>query len=275
VRIAITILLLTAAGQQNVGAQSDQGAPATAPDSQESADARRHERFRALAESYTVYVDAKGHTEAVLRKEPIFRWTNPERRAIGGALYLWTHEGRPHATIGVWTYGDTQDSHELQSLSAQPFIAKSAQQHPDWNPRTAGLEFAPLIGAAPPADSEARRLVQMRSVGRQRFSASLTQNTVSGPQVETLRFLPQPIYRYEEHPPGVIDGAMFSFAQGTDPEVFLLLEARQEGEKLQWYYAFAPATSVSVAGSLDDKEIWNNADQLSNGTFVMYLNVDQ
>ncbi|MAG94065.1 MAG: hypothetical protein CMJ48_09980 [Planctomycetaceae bacterium] len=52
-----------------------------------------------------------------------------------------------------------------------------------------------------------------------------------------LRRLSQPIYRYESDNANLLDGAMFAFVQGTDPEVFLLLEARSKGNNHQWEFA--------------------------------------
>ena len=41
-----------------------------------------------------------------------------------------------------------------------------------------------------------------------------------------LRLLPTPIARYGEPGTKLLDGALFAFVLGTDPEVFLFLEAR-------------------------------------------------
>ena len=35
----------------------------------------------------------------------------------------------------------------------------------------------------------------------------------------------QPIHQYSEE--AAVDGAIFAFAQGTDPEVFLIFESRE------------------------------------------------
>ena len=130
---AIVLLVFASAASQAavVALRAEADTTVAAEDSLEAA---RHKRFRTLAESYTVFVNTKAEAEAKLRDEPIFRWSNPERRAIAGALYLWTHEGRPHATIGVWTYRDTKDSHELQSLATGPFVSRNEKQ-PAWSSR--------------------------------------------------------------------------------------------------------------------------------------------
>ena len=65
-----------------------------------------------------------------------------------------------------------------------------------------------------------------------------------------LRLLPQPLYRYESTDPDVLDGAVFAFvtSAGTDPEVFLVLEARKpagSGEPA-WQYALARFTDLNL-----------------------------
>jgi hypothetical protein len=112
----------------------------------------------------------------------------------------------------------------------------------------------------------------MRTFLRQKFSAQITKDGSS--EVE-LRVLPQPLYRYETLPPNVLDGAMFGFALGTDPEVLVLLEARKSsspGAPDSWYYAFAPSTSVKALGRVDGVEVWNNLDQNIGNTFRMLIN---
>ncbi len=109
-----------------------------------------------------------------------------------------------------------------------------------------GVIFAQVIDAPKPATDARSRLNQMRQIAKQNFSADLDPGTG---QQEVLRLIFTPIYRYEEMPEGVIDGAIFSFAQGTDPEVLLMLEARSSGSEDAWFYAMAPSTSHGVAGS--------------------------
>lgn len=229
---------------------------------------KRHLRMLELARSYTLKV---GDEVVSLREKPVFRWSTPERQAIGGELYLWTFHGRPIATIGVWTYDDIKDSHEVQSLASEPLVAVSPL-FPDWRPSAANVEFREVEGVPPPDKSPVRRQTQMRNMLRQKFSGQMTKD--NNAQVE-LRLLPQPLYRYESFPPEVVDGAMFGLAFGTDPEILVLLEARKgssPSEPGSWYYAFAPSTSAKVLGRVDGVEIWNNLDQSIGNTFRMMIN---
>ena len=52
---------------------------------------------------------------------------------------------------------------------------------------------------------------------------------------------------------------MFLFCQGTDPEVILLLEARQLEGRRAWFYALAPFTDYGLSVTLDGTEVWSLA----------------
>lgn len=73
-----------------------------------------------------------------------------------------------------------------------------------------------------------------------------------------LRLMSQPIYRFAADKSGIIDGALFAFAEGTDPEALLLLEAvRGAGESLAWRYTLARMTSRPIEVKVDDRSIWS------------------
>ena len=230
---------------------------AKAESAEKAVEKARHKRMRAFAQQFEVYVDSTSNKKARLLEQPIFRWSNPERDAIGGAVFLWTHEGRPHATIGIWTYDDTArtDSYEVQSISERPFRTENPVR--PWSPRSAGIEFHELKNVSTPSKSTKLRLPQMRNLAKKHFSARLLEGGASS----KLRLLPTPAYRYDSYPADVVEGAMFSLAQGTDPEVFLILEARKQKGKLSWHYAFVSQTSQPAFGLLNDKELWNNRSQ--------------
>ena len=54
-----------------------------------------------------------------------------------------------------------------------------------------------------------------------------------------LRLLPTPIYHYENTEGELLDGAMFAFVRGTDPDLWLLIEARAIDGGHQWQYGLA------------------------------------
>ena len=60
-----------------------------------------------------------------------------------------------------------------------------------------------------------------------------------------LRLMPQPVYRYSE-PDKILDGGLFVFALGTDPECNLLLEAYEDEKGARFRYALAPMSLTSL-----------------------------
>jgi hypothetical protein len=75
-----------------------------------------------------------------------------------------------------------------------------------------------------------------------------------------LRLLPAPLYRYPAAKTGVIDGALFSLVstEGTDPEVLLTLEVREEDGKTRWEYACGRFGSRNMYVQRKDKEVWSS-----------------
>jgi hypothetical protein len=98
----------------------------------------------------------------------------------------------------------------------------------------------------------------MRDISR-RFTARLTHPQKGS---TALRLLTQPVYRYEQAGGDVLDGALFAFGQGTDPEVFLFVEAEKMAAAPKWRYALARMNMFQLQVSLDDQEVWK-ADEMS------------
>jgi uncharacterized Zn finger protein len=73
----------------------------------------------------------------------------------------------------------------------------------------------------------------------------------------TLRMLTQPLYRYEVARDDVLEGALFAFVEGTDPEVLLLIEARANGEKREWQYALCRLNSVHLQAQYKERSVWD------------------
>jgi hypothetical protein len=223
------------------------------------------ERLLALhtddAAAFTIYRDAGRKEAVVLRREPIYRWTNPTR--VGGQVgdvFIWTHRGRPEVVASIFSHpSEKRDQrvicHELHSLSPAVLVV----EHPGpntWVPQAAGVELAPVDGAPVPAATAAERSVQMRSLARQFGGRALSDRG----QNWDLRLLPQPLYRYESSDPAVIDGALFALisSAGTDPEILLLLEARKTEGGAAWVFGAARFSDMNLWLSHKDKVVWSS-----------------
>jgi hypothetical protein len=72
-----------------------------------------------------------------------------------------------------------------------------------------------------------------------------------------MRLLSQPICRYATDGGDVIDGGVFAFVVGTDPEVVLLIEARKADGVVTWQFGLARMASIAVRVAYRGNEVWS------------------
>jgi len=203
---------------------------------------------------YRVHRVAAGSPAFQLRAEPVFRLDNPVTGVKDSAIFLWTdpETGRPEATVQMFRAPQGFWNHDWTSLSTSPVVAEVGARAM-WRPTKPGLEFRPVPDAPAPAATPQARLRQMRDMAGG-FSAS---DDFLGAGWSQLRLLPKPWLRYGKPGSGVEDGALFSFALGTEPEVVLMLESRPNpAGGLRWEYALAPMTSFEVKAFWKGNQVW-------------------
>lgn len=216
---------------------------------------RSREAAKVAAAEAQKYGFSRDQGEPVeLRPQPLLKWSNPAAGSIHGNVFLWTLGGRPYVagSLFQWYSPFTHQSHEFVSLAPDPFVA-SYEGSSVWRTDQPGVTRVPLPQAPSPADTARSRLLQMRALFRQ-FSATKVDR--EGDQQE-LRPLPQPVYRYTATDAELIDGGLFVFVQGTDPEVWLILEARQRGGARHWEFAAAPMNSVAFTLRRNSAQVWH------------------
>ena len=188
------------------------------------------------------------------RREPLLRYNDPSRPGDKGAQSLldasvWRlgETGRPTAivTLEVYPRGEATAvlSYEFVSLSPVGFEIKNSHGV-TWTPSSTQLSIKPLVDAPKPADAKRSRLTQMRQLAR-RFTA---QAEWRGDKIE-CRLLAQPIDRYHDGGTGIVDGAIFVFANGANPEMGLLLECSEK----HWSYGVLRLTAATLTTQLDGK----------------------
>ena len=203
---------------------------------------------------YEVFPDVESQEPAETR--PVLRWANNARGSEDGVTLLYVHRGRPLAAACVYPWANRLE-HDFESLSRGRIVARRDGQIV-WQPQKAGVTFADVPGAPAPAESRPQRLRQMKILA-EKFQATMLGWKPDNSDREELRLLSRPLYRYEPQDPGVVDGAVFAFAMGTDPEALLLLEAVEEAGAAAWKYGFARRTSGELEGRFEGAIVWKAA----------------
>src|SRR5262249_26872446 len=155
--------------------------------------------------------------------QPVLRWRNVVRGQEGQAmLVVWPHGGRPVAMASIFPW-EGMMCHEFDSLSRGNKLVARDRDRVIWSPAAAGAEFKDVPEGARPAKTPAERLRQMKAIA-ERFKATMTGWQGDNTDREELRLLPRPLFRYDltnakDADPNLLDGALFAYVQGTDPEV--------------------------------------------------------
>jgi hypothetical protein len=219
----------------------------------------RLEFMKAEAAAYHLEKEGNRAAPLKLREEPAFRLgKQPADDVEDGAIFFWTREdGRPEASLQIFlvknaTAPDGMWAHEFNSLATDSLIG-TRRGLSSWSPSRPGLEYHRLDDVPKPAATAANRARQMRAI-MQDFHAT---DYFKDKTWSVLRLLPTPIARYGKEGSAVIDGALFVFAIGTDPEVCVFLEVRQGNAGREWFYAMGPMTCFSVKGTYKNKEVWD------------------
>jgi hypothetical protein len=185
----------------------------------------------------------------------VHRWTNNERDPNGQGLFVvWTQAGRPAAFASVYPWTGRL-VHELETVSRTP-LSMSRDGHVEWRPTT-GLEYRPIPDAPVPDIKPVARLREMKELA-DRFKVTMLGWNRDDSDREELRRLPKEFFRQKPEAGGVLDGAVFGFVKGTDPEAVLMIEAvLGQGDKPAGYeFAFARATSGGLEARLGDEVVW-------------------
>lgn len=245
---------------------------AQAPKAERDPSAERLQTMKEAVAAYSMTLNSASPNRPVpitVQAEPAFRLG---KQGVGnileGAIYLWLDDvGRPQAAGQIFFHRENNAIggkwiHELTSLAEGPL---SANEHGTvaWAPNEAGLSFKKLEGAPKPAASANARLRQMRALATE-FKAT---DNFGDQGWGNLRLLPTPIARYGKAGGTPEDGALFAFVEGTDPEVFVFIEARDGPNGLEWRFAAAPMSVFALKVEHKGQTVWEVPHRDSESPF--------
>ena len=240
-------------------------APATLGDA-EAAEAF-DEYAKETAAQYEIRLISPTGRKLALHEDSLLRWTNPVGgREAHGEVFIWTDHGRPQSVLSLYRVTDAKgvhEHHEFCSLGLAGLVAVRSGRSV-WSPSAAGIELRKFPEAPEPQTSPRLRLKQMRQLAGQLRADKTTREGVK----RELRLLPNPVYRYESDDPDVLDGALFALVEGTDPEAFLMIEARATArEQYEWQYAFARMNSCLLRLHRAEELLWEAPEIPLRDTF--------
>jgi len=218
------------------------------------------EQMRALAKATDVRL-VNSDRQAQQVADPIFRYDDQPRRFVDATIWAWTDRGRPVAfqKIEALDYGEAATTNQLwqyclASLTTETVMVNwpGGQKFRSQKP---GVEFRAVNESPAVAEASAQRKRQARELIRT-FSARIFTDIKNNTQQE-MRLLTTPLFEYSDPATKSFLGAAFGFStNGTNPDLIVLIEAREDGDKLAWHFAPARMTTGAVTLKRHDTKVW-------------------
>jgi hypothetical protein len=199
-------------------------------------------------------VQVGNRSERAKASDPLLRWSSPISGKSDGILVVFAFDkGRPAAIGKFFPYSRPGQWVNQFAVVASDDAMIMRSDDLFWKPAEYICKFADLDDSPTPAEKPAARLSQMRQIARE-FSVT---DHFGGAEIteHPLRLMPEPIYRYSGAE-GLLDGALFAFALGTNPECNLLIEAYQDKTGKRYRYAFVPMTVYELQAKHKNEPVW-------------------
>jgi hypothetical protein len=203
-------------------------------------------------------LQANGWVKAKRIDQPLLLYTDDTRGDDRGFLWGWGEKGRPLAVFeifqnvqqrGVWTVCicNTSGGRLRAGRSGSPW----------WLENDSDIDFNDVPSAPPVATESAVRQRQMKLLA-QNFTAHeiwMPNNTRYD-----LRRLDRPLHSYRDEETGIVEGGLFAFANGTNPEILLFIEARQQKAKASkpvWQFGVGRSAYAELHLEYQGKEVFS------------------
>ncbi|OWK36730.1 hypothetical protein [Fimbriiglobus ruber] len=199
--------------------------------------------------------DAWGKVKQI--EKPLLLYGDLTRDNDRGSLWAWGEKGRPVALLEL--FQDTVNRQKWLFAVCNTSGSKLRGRWVDapwWGENTSATEPRDIPGAPPPAATTAQRQRQMKQLA-QKFAGHEfwdPNNTRYD-----LRLLDRPLHTYRDEAAGLLDGGLFTFANGTNPEIMLYIEARvspNDKTKTVWQYATGRLAHAELHLAYNGKELF-------------------
>jgi hypothetical protein len=190
-------------------------------------------------------------------EKPLLFYVEPTRNNDRGSVWGWSQKGRPVALIELFQDPDnrTRWAFAICNTSGRKLRASRAGA-PWWGENDSTADLKDVPGAPAPGADAALRQRQLKLLA-EKFTAHEFWDP--GNTRYELRLLKRPLYTYRDEANGVLEGGLFTLANGTNPEILLFVEARVDPEnksKSVWQYTVGRSAHAELHLEYDGKEVF-------------------
>jgi hypothetical protein len=194
-------------------------------------------------------------------EEPLLFYGEPTRNNDRGSVWGWGRVGRPVALMELWQNPDQRAiwRFAICNTSGSKLRAHHAGA-PWWQENDSMSELKDIPGAPVPAASSAPRQRQLKLLaanfaGHEFWDPANTRYE--------LRLLKRPLRTYRDEANEVLEGGLFTLANGTNPEIMFFVEARtdpKDRSKSVWQYTVGRLAHAELHLEYNGKEVFEAAN---------------
>jgi hypothetical protein len=199
---------------------------------------------------------------------PLVRYGDETRYIQDSTLWVWMDGSLPVAfqkvEINNWVPNVPQWTYCFSSMFPKPLSVTWPDRKGAFTPEAA--TFLPIDGGPVPGKDKRARSSQMREMSRDFLVLSDNGNKTS-----ELRLMPRPILEYEGT--GIVAGAVFAQAEGTNPDCLIAIQLIERGGDepgkggQEWVFTPVRMTSHGLTLKFKDKVLWSEPNQPRSGDF--------
>lgn len=236
-------------------------APADPPEKGAGPDA--DEEIRRAAEKVVDEIDlelfsADSWIKVERIEKPLLYFGDSTRNNDRGSVWGWGRKGRPVALLELYQNltDRTQWVFAICNTSGGKVRATRAGA-PWWRENDSASELKDVPGAPAPSTEPAQRQRQLKLLA-QKFTGHQFWDPDNSRY--ELRRLERPLLAYRDEAGGVLDGALVTLANGTNPEILVVLEARTDPKdrtKAAWQYTVGRLAHAELHLEYDGREVFS------------------
>lgn len=187
-------------------------------------------RAQVIARQFEVETFENGAwVKQALREKPLLITADPTRFDARGTIWAWGEKGRPLMVNEIYYQPSANTGLDTWVTANYNSSEKKLRANLDgrtwWREHDSGFKLKDLPNGPQPATSTTARQRQIKSL-----AAKFTAHEFWDPDNSRfeLRLIERPLLTYSDPDKGLLDGALFTFANGTNPEILLYLEVHAD-----------------------------------------------
>jgi hypothetical protein len=190
-------------------------------------------------------------------EKPLLYYGDPTRENDRGSVWGWGEKGRPVALIELYqnVNNRTKWVYALCNTSGGKLRASRGGES-WWRENESASELKDVPNAPVPGADGPQRQRQLKQL-----AGKFTGHQFWDPNNSRfeLRRLDRPLHTYRDEEAGILDGALYTLANGTNPEILLFVEARtdpKDASKRVWQFTVGRLAHAELHLAFDEKEVF-------------------